>query len=439
MTQTRTTHVRYLIIAMLFAASAFSYGDRAALSVAGTSMQHELHFGAARLGLLASAFGYSYVAAQLPSGGLLDRFGSKRVYGISILLCTLCAVLVGAAGYLPAAYILSTIFVLRLCSGAAQGPIFPGNGRIVAAWFPTAERGTASAIFNASQYFSLVAFAPIFGWLTSTHGWRWCFWFMGVFGLILAFAWWKLVFNVDEHPFIAPSEVNLIRDGGGLVNLDRRASNTASALTWASVRQLLGQRMLVGIYLGQFCINTLTYFFITWFPIYLIQQRHMSILKGSIAVALPALCGSVGGILGGIASDALVRRGRSLTFARKLPIIAGMLLSMSMILCNYTASQTVVMALMSLAFFGKGFGALGWTVIADTSPRNLIGVNGGLFNLFGNIASITTPIVIGFLVQRTGNFNLALLFVAATAAMAIASYLFLVGDIRRLELPNRSV
>lgn len=434
MTAAKTTHIRYLIVAMLFVASSFSYADRAALSVAGTTMQHELHFGPARLGLLASAFGYSYVLAQLPSGGLLDRFGSKRVYGISILLCTLCAVLVGVAGYLPAAAILSTIFVLRLCSGAAQGPIFPGNGRIVAAWFPTAERGTASAIFNASQYFSLVAFAPIFGWLTSSYGWRWCFWFMGVFGLLLSLAWYKLVYNVDEHPWISPAEVGLIRDGGGLVNLDRRASNSASALTWDSVRLLLRERMLVGIYIGQFCINTLTYFFITWFPIYLIQQRHMSILKGSIAVAVPALCGSVGGVLGGLTSDGLVRGGRSLTFARKLPIIAGMLLSMSMILCNYTASQTVVMVLMSLAFFGKGFGALGWTVIADTSPRNLIGVNGGLFNLFGNLSSITTPIVIGFLVQRTGNFNLALIFVGATAAMAIVSYLFIVGDIRRLEL-----
>ena len=430
----KTTHVRYLIVGMLFAASTFSYADRAALSVAGTTMQHELHFGAARLGLLASAFGYSYVLAQLPSGGLLDRFGSKRVYGISILLCTLCAVLIGVAGSLPAAFILSTIFVLRLLSGFAQGPIFPGNGRIVAAWFPTAERGTASAIFNASQYFSLVAFAPMFGWLTSTHGWRWCFWFMGAFGLLLALAWFKLVYNVDEHPFISTSEVDLIRNGGGLVNLDRRNPGTSSALTWAAVAQLLQQRMLVGIYIGQFCINTLTYFFITWFPIYLIQQRHMSILKGSIAVAVPALCGSIGGILGGLTSDGLVRSGRSLTFARKLPIIAGMLLSMSMIVCNYTASQTGVIALMSLAFFGKGFGALGWTVIADTSPRNLIGVNGGVFNLFGNLSSITTPIVIGFLVQSTGNFNLALIFVGATAAMAIFSYVFIVGEIKRLEL-----
>src|SRR5277367_4570939 len=164
--------------------------------------------------------------------------------------------------------------------------------------------------------------------------------------------------------------------------------------------------MLVGIYIGQFCITTLTYFFITWFPIYLVQARHMSILRGGFAAALPALCGSVGGILGGLCSDALLRHGRSLTFARKAPIIAGMLLSVTMIACNYTNAQAVVLFLMSIAFFGKGFGALGWTVIADTSPKELIGLNGGLFNLFGNTAGITTPIVIGYLVKKTGSFNL---------------------------------
>ena len=75
------------------------------------------------------------------------------------------------------------IFVLRLLSGLAQSPVFPGNGRIVAAWFPTAERGRASAIFNASQYFALVVFGPLFGWLTQRYGWQSCFWFMTVFGM----------------------------------------------------------------------------------------------------------------------------------------------------------------------------------------------------------------------------------------------------------------
>jgi ACS family glucarate transporter-like MFS transporter len=107
---------------------------------------------------------------------------------------------------------------------------------------------------------------------------------------------------------------------------------------------------------------------------------------------------------------------------------------MTMIACNYTNAQALVMFLMSLAFFGKGFGALGWTVIADTSPKELIGLNGGLFNLFGNTAGITTPIVIGYLVKRTGSFNDALVFVGAAALLAIFSYGVIVGEIKRLEL-----
>ena len=141
-------------------------------------------------------------SAQFPAGGLLDRFGSKRVYGISILLWSVCALLVGFAGYLPAAIAFSTIFVLRLLSGLAQSPVFPGNGRIVAAWFPTAERGTASAIFNSSQYFALVLFAPIFGWITHIYGWQWCFWFLGFFGLVLVFVWSKSHPRRQDHPRI---------------------------------------------------------------------------------------------------------------------------------------------------------------------------------------------------------------------------------------------
>src|SRR6201986_3216275 len=110
MSATRTTHVRYLIVAMLFAASCFSYGDRVALSVAGTAMQKELALDPVKLGVLLSGFSWAYVCGQLPSGGLLDRFGSKRVYGISIVAWTLCAFLTGFEGYVVPAMAFTTIF-----------------------------------------------------------------------------------------------------------------------------------------------------------------------------------------------------------------------------------------------------------------------------------------------------------------------------------------
>jgi len=431
----KTTHVRYVIVLMLFIASTFSYGDRVVLSIAADALSHDLHLDAIHLGYLFSGFGWAYALAQLPAGGLLDRYGSKSVYGISIFCWSLCAVLAGFTGYLPAVAAFYTLFGLRLLDGLAQAPVFPGNGRIVAAWFPTAERGRASALFNAAQYFSLVFFAPIMGWIV--HLWRWkqCFWFAGAVGLIFGGFWFRVIHSVQSHPRISQSEIDLIEQGGGLASLDATGRPHTNTLTWSAVRWLLSKRMLVGIYLGQYCITTLTWFFLTWFPVYLSRARHIPIVKVGFLAALPALCGFIGGILGGVVSDEFLRVGRSLSFARKVPIVAGMLLAMSMVACNYVSTRTAVIAIMSLAFFGKGFGALGWTVVSDTSPKTMVGINGGLFNLIGNLAGVTTPIVIGYIVGRTGSFRGALVFVAATALMAIVAYLPIVGEIKRIEAP----
>jgi MFS transporter, ACS family, glucarate transporter len=435
MDTTMTTHVRYMIVLMLFLASTFSYGDRVVLSIAASDISRDLHLDALRLGYLLSGFGWAYAAAQLPAGSLLDRFGSKRVYGLSIICWSCCALLAGFTRYLPAVLAFYVLFGLRLLSGLAQSPVFPGNGRIVAAWCPAAERGRASAIFNSSQYFSLVLFAPVMGWIAHALGWQQCFWFAGLIALALGVAWFHVIHGVKTHPRINPQEIELIERGGGLVSLDGRNQHRTNTLTGPVVRWLLGNRMLVGIYLGQYCITTLTWFFLTWFPIYLSQTRHLSMVKAGLLAAAPALCGFAGGILGGMASDRLLKSGHSLTFARKTPIVAGMLLAMTMVACNYVTSSLAVTLLMSLAFFGKGFGALGWTVISDTSPKNLVGVNGGLFNLIGNLSGITTPIIIGAIVKNTGAFQYALIFVAATALLAIVSYLPIVGEIRRLEVP----
>jgi ACS family glucarate transporter-like MFS transporter len=428
------TRVRYLIIGILFAVSCFSYGDRVALSIAGAAMTHDIHLDPIRLGYLFSGFSWAYVLGQLPSGGLLDRFGSKRVYGISIILWSICAFLTGFAGYLAASAAFTAIFVLRLASGLAQSPVFPGNGRIVAAWFPTAERGRASAIFNSSQYFALPIFAPIFGWIIHVAGWKSCFWFMGALGAVMTIVWFTNIYGVTNHPRISQSEIDFIERGGGLVHTDRDSKARVNPLSWATVKMLLSHRMLVGIYIGQYCITTLTWFFLTWFPIYLSQARHMSILNVGFAAAVPGLCGGFGGILGGAVSDKLLHRGCSLSFARKAPIMAGMALSMTMIACNYAHAQSLMLLFMSIAFFGKGIGALGWTVVSDTSPKGLVGMNGALFNFIGNMSGITTPIVIGYLVQRTGSFNDALIFVSVIAFCAIVAYGPIVGEIKRLDL-----
>ena len=432
------TRTRWLTLAMLFAITTINYADRATISIAGPEIKKELGLSAVQMGFIFSAFAWSYVLAQLPGGWLLDRFGSKITYFFSIFLWSTFTMLTGAAGLFTGAAAVGVLFALRLLVGAAEAPSFPGNSRIASAWFPIHERGLAAAVFNSAQYFATVLFAPIMGWLVHTFGWHSVFYVMGGLGIVMAFLWLKTIYGPKDHPAISAGELQYLREGGALVDLEggQRAAQPKQVDTLACIKELLSSRMLLGVYIGQYCITTLTYFFLTWFPVYLVQERHMTILKAGFVASLPAIAGFLGGITGGWMSDRLARSGHSLSVSRKLPIVVGMLLSMSMIACNYIEADTLVVAVMSLAFFGKGIGALGWAVVSDTSPKEAGGLSGALFNTFGNTAGITTPIVIGYIVDATGSFAGALVYVGANAAVAIACYLFVVGDIKRVTLIN---
>ena len=431
---TRNSHIRFWIIGVLFVVSSINYASRATFSFATVPLQNEIGLTAVQIGYIFSAFGWSYVAGQVPGGALLDRYGSRPVYLWSIFLWSVFTLLQAYVTWISVVPVMISLFLLRLLLGVSESPSFPANARIVANWFPHAERGTASAIFNASQYFSLVAFAPLMGWLAEHHGWRSVFWSMGLIGLAAVVLFWVVVDSPARHKWISKKEYDFIEKNGALVNLDKPADKP-QPIRWSSVGQLLKNRMLLGIYLAQYCITALTYFFATWFPIYLIQARGMSLTVAGFAAAGPAIAGFVGGILGGVLSDLLLKRGMPLSQARKTVIVLGLITSCGILGANYTNSQGLVLMFMTIAFFGKGVAALGWAVMSDAAPREATGLSGAIFNLFGNAAGIFTPIGIGYILATTGNnWDLALVFVFAHSIVAMFSYLFITGEIKRVVL-----
>jgi D-galactonate transporter len=438
-TTTRRTKVRFLIVALLFLASTLNNADRAILSITGTEIQDDLGISSVTLGYLFSAFAWAYMLAQLPGGWIVDRYGARRVYAGSIFAWSLMTLLQGFVPIFGIGAAVVALFVLRLAVGLAEGPAYPTNGRVVATWFPGGERATASAIFNSSQYAAPVVFTPLMAWLTHGYGWPSAYFVMGALGIVLSVVWWVLYRQPRDHRWADEAEVRHIADGGGLVDIEEttRSGDASSADTWTCIRTLLSSRLMLGVYAGQFFITTIVYFFLTWFPIYLIRELGMSLLEAGFTASMPALLGFIGGILGGLFSDRLLRAGWSVTVARKVPIVLGLLLSTAIVACAGVTSETTVIVLMGLAFFGKGLGSLGWTVVSDTSPREAAGIAGGLFNTFANLAGITTPIVIGYIVESTGSFDAALWFVGVSGLLAVLSFLA-AGPIRRIELPARS-
>lgn len=431
----KKTHVRYVILLMLFTTTAINYADRATISIAAPMMSQELQISTIQLGYIMSAFGWSYLVFQIPGGWMLDRFGSKRTYVCAFVLWSLFTFLLGLVDLLPMALILDGIFVMRLLIGAAEAPSWPANGRVVAAWFPNSERGTASAVFSSAQYFGTALFMPVMGWITHEFGWKYMFMTMGCVGLAAAWFLLKVLHDPKGHPHINAAELNYLEDGGAIVSMDSQAS----PIKWQYIGQLFKSRMLIGVYIGQYAISCLTVFFLTWFPIYLVRALHFNIKEAGFIAPIPAICGVFGGILGGMISDYILKRTGSLTIGRKTSIVVGMVVAMSIVICNYVDSTTAAIFFMATAFFGKGFGAQGWAVISDCAPKEVVGLAGSLFNMIGNISTVVVPISVGYILGNSGDvsrWSYVFWFVAGNALLAIFSFLFVVGEIKRFEIKH---
>ena len=417
------TRVRFFILSLLTIGTMINYLDRTVLGIAAPSLTKELGFSAATMGIVFSAFSWTYAAMQIPGGIFLDRFGTKLTYFLSLTFWSLSTLLHGLATNL------ASLLSFRFALGVSEAPCFPTNSRVVATWFPQQERAFATGVYTVGEYVGLAFLSPLLFWIMGAFGWRALFVVVGVAGILFGLVWWRSYREPHESAEANQAELDYIAAGGIVTP---KPANTK--FKWRLVGKLLRFRQLVGICIGQFAGNSTLVFFLTWFPTYLATERHMGWLKIGFFTVLPFIAASVGVLFGGWWSDSMLRRGRSANIARKLPIITGLLLASVIVTANYVDSDYVVIGILSLAFFAQGMAALGWTLVSDIAPKGLLGLTGGIFNFAANLAGIITPLVIGFIVATTGSFFGALMFIAIVALVGAFSYIFIVGDIRRIEL-----
>jgi ACS family D-galactonate transporter-like MFS transporter len=423
--QPRRTKVRFGILALLAVGTAINYLDRTVLGIAAPVLTKDLGLTAAVMGLVFSAFSWTYAAAQIPGGVFLDRFGAKVTYFLSVTFWSLFIVFHGLTVGVK------SLLLCRFGLGVSESPCFPTNSRVVGHWFPQHERARATSIYTVGEYIGLAFLSPGLFWLLGHFGWRSLFYVVGAAGLIFGVVWWRCYKEPHESKSVNQAELDYIKAGGGL---GEGNPEEKVPFSWANVRKLLSYRQIWGASLGQFAGNSTLVFFLTWFPTYLATERHMGWLKLGFFAVLPFLAAAVGVLFGGWLSDKLVQKTGSANVARKLPIIGGLLLASTIVSANYVNSDQAVIAIMSIAFFGQGMVGLGWTVISDIAPKKLMGLTGGLFNFTTNLSGIITPLAIGFIVSTTGSFVGALAFVGVLALIGALSYIFILGDIRRIEL-----
>ena len=251
--------------------------------------------------------------------------------------------------------------------------------------------------------------------------------------MIWGVIWYTFYRDPLHHKKVNQAELDYIERGGGAVH--KMKSNGKATWSWANVKQVFSSRTLWGVYIGQFAVNATLWFFLTWFPTYLVQYRGLDFIKSGYLASVPFLAACAGLLLSGFVSDSLVRQGTSVSVARKTPIIFGLLLSISIVGANYTDDTAMIIFFLALAFFGSGMALISWVFVSLLSPKQLVGLTGGVFNFMGNLASIIVPIVIGYL-ARDGDFKPALIFIGTLGLIGALSYIFIVGKIERIVQPG---
>jgi len=415
--------VRVGILVLVTLATMLNYLDRSVMGVAKPAMVEELSISPATMGFIFSAFSWTYALAQIPGGAVLDKLGVRLTYAASLILWSVATLAHGLMTNVAG------LFSARLALGLAEAPCYPSNSRILNSWFPQNERARATGVYSVGQYVGLGFMLPILAWIVTNWGWRELFYIVGIIGVVYGVIWWLLYRDPHEHARVGQAELDLITAGGGTIE-----KQTAVPFTFENIGKLLSKRQIAGASMGQFCSNSTLVFFLTWFPSYLADERGMTFIKSGFAASLPYIAASVGVLVGGFVSDRIIRVTGNATLGRKLPIIVGLLMTSTMIAANYVESNTLVIAIMSVAFFGQGMCNLGWTLISDVAPKSMVGLTGGVFNLCANLAGIVTPIVIGIVVQSTGSFYGALAYVGALGLVGVAAYVFIVGPVERVEI-----
>jgi D-galactonate transporter len=418
--------IRWLIIWMCFIGNAISYIDRTNLAIAAPLIRQELGLDAAAMGLVLSAFFWTYAAMQLPAGWIIDRIGVRLSLALAVGWWSLFTITTGFARGI------SQFIGARLMLGVGEAASLPSFTKVAFNWFPRRERAIACSIFNSGSTAGTAFSAPLVTWLIIMTGWRGAFIVTGLLGIVWVLFWWFVYRDPERYRAIAPAEVDALL-------AERSPPITVTAkISWGA---LFRYRSVWGLMIGMFCLNFAIYFFITWFPSYLQQARGFSLTAFGTLGMVPALMAILGNWVGGWTSDRLLKMGWSATAARKTCLVGGMLMASCIGLSAFVDSVYVCLALFSLAYASLSFaGANVWTVVSEIAPTPAhVASIGGIQNFAGNLAGIMIATFTGaMLVLTKGSFLVPLAVAGGLCVVGALSYLFVVGKVEPLPpLPAR--
>ena len=411
-TPPRIRRSQTLALVLLVVCGVINYLDRATLAVANEYIRADLGLSLGQMGLLLSAFSWSYALCQLPVGWLVDKVGPRWLLGMGLVVWSLAQ----AAGGLASTF--GWFVIARIVLGIGEAPQFPAAARVVSNWFPLRSRGTPTGVYNSASPLG-VALAPLLlSPLILATSWHWAFFVTGALGLVAAVVWVTLYRDPVHEKMTAAERTYLEADD---------ASKATTKVSFAAWCALFRHRATWGMMLGFFGSVYLNWVYLTWLPGYLRTERHMDLAYAGIAASVPFFCGFAGALVAGWASDRVARAASSPLSGRRNAVVVAMLgMVVFTIPAALVESNVVAVACISIVIFlANASSACSWSLATVAAPSSRIASLGAIQNFGGFLGGALAPILTGYIAQ-TWSFVPALLTGAAIAFVGAMSYHFLV-------------
>jgi MFS transporter, ACS family, hexuronate transporter len=399
---------RHLVIFLLFLAGIINYMDRSALSLAAPAVSADLGLTPSELGWVFGSFFFGYALFNFVGGYMSDRAGPFRVFSLSMTVWSAFCALTGmATGFI-------SMLLIRVGFGIGEGPFSATANKMVSNWFPRREIGSAIGIANAGTPLGGAIAGPLVGFTVIHFGWRVSFFVVAAIGFVWLLFWLKLASNDPQ------TDDRVAAEERREVAADRPAP-VAHAADGAGLGTYLKNPVVLATAFAFFGYNYILFFFLTWFPSYLIRERGLSLHDMSLVTVIPWILGCVGLLLSGFTTDFIYRRTGNALFSRKIVLTVSLAVAAAgIILAGFMTTATSAVALVAVTVFALYMtGAIYWAIVQDVVPGQYVGGVSGFAHGLANTAGIIGPPITGYIVQGTGSFTSAFVLAGGIAVLGV--------------------
>lgn len=411
---------RWFVVFWLAMGTVINYIDRVNFGVATPTIMKEFGMGTGEMGILMSAFFWSYTLTMIPAGHLLNTIGPKKILGGAAFAW-------GAVTMATAVcWNFMSFIVIRIGLGLTEAPAFPANARVVSVWVPKRERTFASAMFDCSARAGNAFAPPIVAFIIAAWGWKASFVVTGGLAIVWAILWFMWYHEPADHPKITASELAYIRQDEIVHDDGSIKSHPIPMHRLATYPVIMKAVAAYALYLYVWTV------FIFWIPTYLMKVRGLSLKEMGIAASIPFIVGVIAELIGGKVMDKWYDKGATISMLRRTGMGIGMFgAALFIYLCMQATTPTMAIVWLS-AFMGIfSFGAANvWAIPSDIAPYGQAGGVGGIYNFVGNFGALFAPIVTGYFAQSEYGFNGA--FAVCVVFTLVGGFLYIFNTYERL-------